>query len=174
MEIYLANERAYHFVPQVSLEVACDRLEVANRELDRARRQAEQARQLKSQFAAAISHELRTPLNLIIGFSEMLTEELRAHPVVLSSERHRGDLEAIYRSACHISNLIDDVLDLSQVDAHRLALQKRWVSLAQIVEEARATLGTLFDEAGLGLRLDRPGHRRSQRPRHHTPGPLRK
>ena len=138
------------------LEVACQRLEDSNRELDRARREAEEARRLKSQFAAAISHELRTPLNLIIGFAEMIIRDLRTRPIVLSSERYRGDIEAIYRSACHISNLIDDVLDLSQVDAHRLALQKQRVSLAQIVEEARATLGTLCDEVGLSLRINLP------------------
>jgi CheY-like chemotaxis protein len=81
---------------------------------------------------------------------------MRSGSIRLSSEQVRGDLDTIHRNACHISNLIDDVLDLSQVDAHRLALQKRQVTLAQIVEDARATLATLFDEAGLGLRIDLP------------------
>lgn len=138
------------------LAVACERLEEANQELDRARRDADVARRLKSDFAAAISHELRTPLNLIIGFSEMIVRDLRAPPALSSAMRYRGDVEAIYRSACHLSNLVDDVLDLSQVDVHRLALQKQRVSLAQIVEEARATLGTMLDEVGLGLRLSVP------------------
>ena len=94
------------------LAVACDRLEEANLELDRARREAEEARKLKNEFAAAISHELRTPLNLVIGFSEMLIRELRAQPAASKGTHIDGDVGAIYRNACHISSLVDDVLDL--------------------------------------------------------------
>src|SRR5262245_40236051 len=69
-------------------------------------------------------------------------------------QAYRGDIDAIYRSARHLSTLIDDVLDLSQIDAHRLALDRDDVVLAEVVAEAVATVQAAFDEAGLFLRAD--------------------
>jgi CheY-like chemotaxis protein/nitrogen-specific signal transduction histidine kinase len=138
------------------LNAAYQRLEQLNLELARARRQAERARRLKSEFAAAISHELRTPLNLIIAFSEMMVSEPRAYGGQILPDAYRGDVEAIYRNACHLSNLVDDVLDLSQIDADRMALQKERVHLAPIVDEAAAIVARLFAAKGLALQLAVP------------------
>lgn len=132
-----------------SLNDTCYRLEVANRELARARAAAEEARQLKAEFAANISHELRTPLNLIIGFSEILMN-LPAGTGGLSPPV-RADLDVIYRNAQHLSNLIDDVLDLSQVDAGRMGLTKERASLAEIVAEAINAISRLYEARGLTL-----------------------
>ncbi len=137
-----------------SLDEACARLEAMNWELERARRAAEEARRLKAEFAAAVSHELRTPLNLIIGFAEMMMHAPQAYGGTGLPEPYRQDLEAIYRNACHLSRLIDDVLDLSQIEAHRLALERRVVSLRQIVDEAVATVATLYERLGLWLQVD--------------------
>ncbi len=132
------------------------RLEQLNLELERARRAAQTAQHLKEQFAAAVSHELRTPLNLIIGFCEMMVlSPESAYGQVLPSS-YRSDLEAIYRNSCHISNLIDDILDLSQIDAGRMALHREWTTLHQIADEAVATVETLFRDRELVLQVILP------------------
>jgi signal transduction histidine kinase/CheY-like chemotaxis protein len=139
-----------------SLNETCYQLEVVNHELERARRAAEEAHRVKAEFAAAISHELRTPLNLIIGFSEMMVIAPRTYHGEVLPEGYRGDVQAIYRSACHLSSLVDDVLDLAEVEAHRMALEKEWVPLGRIADEAVATVATLFKDRGLSLAIDLP------------------
>jgi signal transduction histidine kinase/CheY-like chemotaxis protein len=137
-----------------SLRETIHQLEVANHELERARRAADVARRVKAEFAAAISHELRTPLNLIIGFSEMMVIAPQTYHGEVLPEGYRGDLEAIYRSACHLSSMVDDVLDLAEVEAHRMALEKEWRPLGRIVDEAVTTVATLFKDRGLSLAIE--------------------
>ena len=140
-----------------SLTEVCYRLEQANLELERARKAAEEARRLKAEFAANISHELRTPLNLIIGFSEMMTIAPESYGAEALPATYRGDVEAMYRNACHLSSLIDDVLDLSQIEAGRMGLYKERVALAQVVDEAVSAITTLFkDRKGLSLTVELP------------------
>ena len=139
-----------------SLTETCIRLEEMNGELERARRVAEDARQLKTEFAATISHELRTPLNLVIGFSEMMLRD----PEALAGEdlptRYQNALTAVHRNASHISRLIDDILDLSQIEAYRMALTKTWASLTSIVDDAVSTIASLYDHLGLTLAVEIP------------------
>ncbi|HEY3079639.1 MAG TPA: ATP-binding protein [Chloroflexota bacterium] len=132
------------------LSQAYERLEQVTAQLERARQAAEEARRLKTEFAASVSHELRTPVNLIIGLSELMVTEPHPDGPGLP-EVYRADAEAIYRNACHVSNLIDDVLDLSQVEAHRMGILREWSSLPVIVAQAVATVRTLFDNTGLRL-----------------------
>jgi signal transduction histidine kinase/CheY-like chemotaxis protein len=132
-----------------SLTETCERLELLNLELERARRGAEDARRLKTDFAAAVSHELRTPLNLIIGFSEMLIRHLGAKSQIMVSSE---ELETIYRNATHISSMIDDILDLAQLEVHRMALHRQRASLPSIVAEATSAMASLFDRAGLYMK----------------------
>ncbi len=134
-----------------SLNETCYRLEVANQELARARAAAEEARQLKTEFATNISHELRTPLNLIIGFSEILMNASATGDQPSLSPSMRADMDVIYRNALHLSNLIDDVLDLSQVDAGRMGLHKERVCLSTIVTEAVSAISRLYEARGLTL-----------------------
>ncbi len=128
------------------------RLEQLNLDLAHARRTANEALQHKEQFAAAVSHELRTPLNLILGFLEMMV----LSPDTAYGERlpaaYRADLEAMYRNALHISSLVDDILDLSQIDAGRMAIHREWTAPRCIAEEAVATVETLFTNRHLTLR----------------------
>ncbi len=139
-----------------SLTEAYERLERQDAALQHAVQAANHARRMKAEFAAAISHELRTPMNLILGVSEIMMEA----PSHLAGESLppsiREDVEVIYRNACHISHLIDDVLDLSQVDAHRMGLQKEPVHLANVIERAISVVSTLFEHKGLYLRATLP------------------
>ncbi len=139
-----------------SLADSYDRLEALSRDVEQARRAAEEARRLKEQFATTISHELRTPLNLIIGLCEMMVlSPQTAYRDPLPSS-YREDLEAIYRNACHISTLIDDILDLSRIEADRLALMREWQPLGPIVTEAVAAVTNLYRDRGLFLDAQLP------------------
>ncbi|MGC9360362.1 MAG: ATP-binding protein [Anaerolineae bacterium] len=132
----------------------------ANRELARMtdrlkamNRVAEEARRAKEQFVANVSHELRTPLNMIIGFSEMITQAPQVYgnrlpPALLA------DITAIQRNSQHLSKLVDDVLDLSQIDGGRMTLIRDWVRLPQIVDEAVTAVRALFESKGLSLRVE--------------------
>ena len=132
----------------------------ANRELARLSerleamyRLAEEARRAKEEFVANVSHELRTPLNMIIGFSEMITQSpqvygTRLPPALLA------DITAIQRNSQHLAKLVDDVLDLSQVEAGRMALSKEWASPQDIVSEAAQVVQALFESKGLYLETE--------------------
>ena len=139
-----------------SLDLAYQRLEHLSEELNRARQAAEEARRLKGEFAASISHELRTPLNLIIGFAEMMLMGPRSRVIGGLPDTFQGDVEAIYRNACHLSSLVDDILDLSQIDAHRMGLRREPVMLAGVVEEATTAISTMFRDKGLSLSAEIP------------------
>ncbi len=116
---------------------------------------AEEARQAKAEFVANVSHELRTPLNMIIGFSEVITQSPQVYgerlpPALLA------DITAIQRNSQHLAKLVDDVLDLSQVDAGRMALSKEWTWPQQIVDEAVQAVRSLFESKGLFLEAELP------------------
>ncbi len=139
-----------------SLSETHERLERLTVELERARQVAEQARVLKARFAAYISHELRTPLNLIIGFSEMMVLAPETYGAESLPASYRGDVTAIYQSARHLATLINDVLDLSQIDAQRMALDRDDVDVGVVIREAVATVQAAYLEAGLHLGVDVP------------------
>jgi signal transduction histidine kinase/DNA-binding response OmpR family regulator len=138
------------------LDDAYWRLEQLNLELERARRAAHEARRLKERFAMAVSHELRTPLNLILGFCEMMVVAPSSAYGHRLPATYRGDLEAMYRNASHLSELVDDILDLSQIDADRMALHREWSAVDAIVDEATSTVETLFLNRDLYLRTAIP------------------
>jgi signal transduction histidine kinase/CheY-like chemotaxis protein len=147
---------------RVDLKQAQEDLVLANQELTRLSDRlqamyqvAEEARQAKEAFVANVSHELRTPLNMIIGFSEMITQSPEVYggdlpPTLLA------DIAAIQRNSQHLSKLVDDVLDLSQIEAGRMALSKEWTSVHEVVETAALTTYALFDSKGLYLKVDAP------------------
>ena len=106
-------------------------------ELTEARQQAEKASSAKSDFLAKISHEIRTPLNAIIGFSEVMIAE-RFGPV--GSERYREYLKDIHASGGHLLSLINDLLDLSKIEAGRLELTFASVSLNDLTQQCVAIM----------------------------------
>ncbi len=106
-------------------------------ELTAARRRAEEASIHKSDFLAKISHEIRTPLNAIIGFSELMMDE-RFGPI--GNERYKDYLRDIHVSGSHVMSLVNDLLDLSKVEAGKMDLRFEAVSLADVVGESVAMM----------------------------------
>lgn len=106
-------------------------------ELINARQQAERASIAKSEFLAKISHEIRTPLNAIIGFSEVMMDE-RFGPV--GNERYRQYLKDIHTSGDHLISLLNDLLDLSKIEAGKLELTFVSVNLNDLVQQCVAIM----------------------------------
>jgi PAS domain S-box-containing protein len=109
----------------------------AEEELINARRLAEKASLAKSDFLAKISHEIRTPLNAIIGFSEVMMSE-RFGPV--GNERYREYLKDIHTSGTHLLSLINDLLDLSKIEAGKLDLTFTSVNLNELTQQCVAIM----------------------------------
>ena len=112
--------------------------------------EAEAANRSKSEFVANMSHELRTPLNAIIGYSEMLVEEAKDEDL----ESFVGDLDKIGQAGKHLLGLIDDVLDLSKIEAGRMELSPESFDLNGVVDEAVATSQPLVERNGNALLLE--------------------
>lgn len=130
---------------------ANEQLTRLNQLAQRLRQEAEEARHAKAQFVANVSHELRTPLNMIIGFSEIMLQApesygRRVPPALLA------DLTVIHRNAEHLSALINDVLDLSQIEAGEMAITRTSVDFAELIASAITAARPLFDSKQLYLR----------------------
>jgi PAS domain S-box-containing protein len=108
----------------------------ANRQLGMRNREVEKANRLKTEFVASMSHELRTPLHTIIGFAELLGEELEG-PL---NEKQRRFVGYIHKDSLHLLELINDVLDLSRIEAGRLDLRLEAFEVTGAVEEVLATI----------------------------------
>jgi signal transduction histidine kinase len=130
------------------LEITQAKLEATTADLETALEEAATASQVKSQFLATMSHELRTPLNAIIGFAEMLGQEM-FRP--LGSERYRDYAETIQSSGQHLLGLINDILDLSKLDAGALELDKQAVDLNMVARESVRMLATQVGAARVRL-----------------------
>jgi signal transduction histidine kinase/DNA-binding response OmpR family regulator len=147
---------------RIELKQTQDDLVLLNKELVRlydelsaTQELADEARRAKEQFVASVSHELRTPLNMIIGFSEMITDAPYLYGARLPSSL-LADIAAIHRNGQHLVKLVDDVLDLSQVEAGRMALRKDWSSPQQIARDSVDAIRALFVSKGLALEADVP------------------
>jgi PAS domain S-box-containing protein len=117
------------------------RLAEANAELEMTNRELERANRLKSEFLASMSHELRTPLHTIIGFSELLAEELEG-PL---NEKQQRFVQHIHTDSLHLLELINDVLDISKIEADRLELRPEVFDLTALVAESIASVRSLAD-----------------------------
>lgn len=123
------------------------KLAETNRELELRSREIERADRLKSEFLASMSHELRTPLHTIIGFSELLGEELEG-PL---NEKQKRFVRHIHNDSMHLLDLINDILDLSKIEAGRLELRPEPFDLTAVVTESLAAVRTLADAKTLTL-----------------------
>jgi PAS domain S-box-containing protein len=106
-------------------------LSATNRQLELRNREVERANRLKSEFLASMSHELRTPLHTVIGFSELLSEELEG-PLNQKQKRFMGH---IHRDSLHLLELINEILDLSKIEAGRLELNLEVFDVASALPE---------------------------------------
>ncbi|GAB3378587.1 ATP-binding protein [Spongiibacter taiwanensis] len=108
-------------------------------------RRADAANQAKSGFLANMSHELRTPMNAIIGYSEMLLEEIEEEQD-LPAEALQPDLEKVQRAAKHLLTLINDVLDISKIESGRMAVYWEDVDLRSVLDDIEGTAGALMEK----------------------------
>lgn len=119
------------------------------------RQAAEEAQRAKAQFVSRVSHELRAPLNIIIGLVGLMVENPALYAEELPPELHR-DLNIVHRNCRYLTNLVNDVLDLSRTEAGRMRLHPELASMADIVESTLDIVRPLADKKGLRLRADLP------------------
>jgi two-component system, cell cycle sensor histidine kinase PleC len=117
---------------RAQLDSLVGELEQAKAKSDEAARRAEAANLAKSRFLAQMSHELRTPLNAILGFSEVMKSEILGAHSVPTYKEYAGD---IHSSGEHLLNLINEVLDLSRIEAGRYELNEEPIALAHVAED---------------------------------------
>ncbi len=118
--------------------------------MQQAREEAEQASYSKSRFLANMSHELRTPLNAIIGYSEMLQEDLGDEGL----EDAAQDMRKIHAAGNHLLGLINDVLDISKIEAGKMDIYLESVTVIQLVEEVVSTAHPLMEKKANNLKLE--------------------
>jgi signal transduction histidine kinase len=119
-------------------------------EIQDKRRQLEIASQHKSQFLANMSHELRTPLNAILGYTELMMDGAYGEP----SDKMTMVLKRLQTNGTHLLGLINDVLDLSKIEAGQLILELSGYSIADIAQTVRSTLEPLASDKRLAFKLD--------------------
>jgi len=110
--------------------------EAYTRELESRNREVERANQLKSEFLASMSHELRTPLHTIIGFAELLGEELEG-PL---NDKQKRFMNHIHTDSIHLLALINDILDISKIESGRLGLRRETFDIAGALEEILSSI----------------------------------
>lgn len=130
-----------------NIERRSSELAFANAELSLRNREAERANRLKSEFLASMSHELRTPLNTILGFSELLAEESAGS----LNDKQKRFLSHIRRDATHLLELINDILDLSKIEAGRLELHLETFPMAVAAAEILSSVRPLAATKNLAI-----------------------
>jgi signal transduction histidine kinase len=121
-------------------------------EIEDKSRQLEEASQHKSQFLANMSHELRTPLNAILGYAELMADGAYGEP----SEKMLGILKRLEANGRHLLGLINDVLDLSKIEAGQLVLELSDYSVQDIAQTVRSTLEPLATDKKLAFKVEMP------------------
>jgi len=133
---------------QKNLEIQKQKLAEMAEKYSIERNRAEAANQTKSEFLANISHELRTPLNAIIGFSEVMNENLFGP---LGSEKYQEYARDIYESGSYLLGMINDVLDMSKIEAGRIELNYETFNLDEMIEETMRIVSHQSDKRNLTI-----------------------
>ncbi len=121
-------------------------------ELSKAKETADDANRAKSDFLARMSHEIRTPMNAILGYAEVLRENLEEDPA--TRQQH---LTTIHSSGEHLLALINDILDLSKIESGQLELEKAPVSIFQVIGDVESVLKIKAQEKGIYLNCEFAG-----------------
>ena len=136
-----------------NLERSQEQLSELARKYEMEKVRAEGANKAKSEFLANMSHELRTPLNAINGFSEIMVGEMFG---ALGDARYKGYAQDILSSGQHLLALINDILDMSKIEAGKMKLRFEPLSLEEVAEDAVRLVRNRAEAAGLTLALDFP------------------
>ena len=137
MTRHLYEQNARSLAYRAEKDAIFAELEQAKAVSDEARRRAEAANMAKSQFLATMSHELRTPLNAILGFSDLMRGEMLGP---IGNEAYKTYLDDIHSSGQHLLRIINDILDLSRIEAGKRTLREELTSLAEVAREACSLL----------------------------------
>jgi len=135
------------------LERSQEQLAELARKYETEKVKAEGANRAKSEFLANMSHELRTPLNAINGFSEIMMNEMFGP---LGDERYKGYSQDIHSSGQHLLALINDILDMSKIEAGKMNLKFEPMHVEDVAEDAVRLVRNRAEAAGLNLSIDFP------------------
>jgi PAS domain S-box-containing protein len=133
-----------------SLADSARELKELNKELSRRQLELERAMTARSRFYASMSHELRTPINAVLGYSTLLLERIYG-PL---NEKQAEGIERTQKAARHLIELVNDVLDLSKIEAGKIELRLQPVEFPSLIEDLFVTVRPLADEHGSILTLD--------------------
>ena len=118
-------------------------------ELEKQKEKAEESTRIKSQFLASMSHELRTPMNSILGLTELILEKANLE------DKNRERLEVVLNSGKRLMNLINDILDLSKIEAGKMEIRYEDVILDEVIEEVSASVTPLVNKKNIGFQVVR-------------------